>query len=197
MRGGRAVAMRLVGAGLAGTGRPVREGDGTIAAVSVQEDGLLPPCYQSSITQPTHYRPLHFLCSCPRCRYENIIQIRCLYEGISVEQMLDEWETMLPAKMKEWGLNRAEVRFDSCAWDLHTQQASTCVHSSEAGAMYSCSPGVHVIVHHTWFARGHTMHVVHIWCMTSLPVLQQQRQRCTVPLFEQFAHTYANRQTSA
>jgi hypothetical protein len=42
-------------------------------------------------------------------RYENVVQIRCLYEGVTVEQMLASWHDMLPAKMKEWGLQRGEV----------------------------------------------------------------------------------------
>lgn len=41
--------------------------------------------------------------------YENIVQIRCLYEGTSVEDMLANWATMLPAKMDEWKLDRAEM----------------------------------------------------------------------------------------
>ena len=42
-------------------------------------------------------------------RYENVVQIRCLHEGISPEDMLDNWHHMLPHKMKEWGLDRKEV----------------------------------------------------------------------------------------
>jgi hypothetical protein len=45
---------------------------------------------------------------CPR-RYENIVQIRALYEGVGVQEMLDTWHKMLPKKMKEWGLDRQEV----------------------------------------------------------------------------------------
>ncbi|WIA23028.1 hypothetical protein OEZ86_009943 [Tetradesmus obliquus] len=41
--------------------------------------------------------------------YENVVQIRCLYEGVTVEQMLAGWHDMLPAKMKEWGLQRSEL----------------------------------------------------------------------------------------
>lgn len=37
------------------------------------------------------------------------MQIRCLYEGLTVEQMLTSWHDMLPAKMKEWGLERSKV----------------------------------------------------------------------------------------
>mmetsp|Transcript_24172 Transcript_24172/g.52804 ORF Transcript_24172/g.52804 Transcript_24172/m.52804 type:complete len:294 (+) Transcript_24172:56-937(+) len=41
--------------------------------------------------------------------YENIVQIRCLYEGMSVDEMLGGWEHILPAKMKEWSLQRGEL----------------------------------------------------------------------------------------
>lgn len=47
---------------------------------------------------------------CPH-RYENIVQIRALYEGVSVQDMLDTWHKLLPRKMKEWSLDRQEVRF--------------------------------------------------------------------------------------
>lgn len=49
------------------------------------------------------------LAVCRTCRYENIVQIRCLYEGVTVQDMLDNWHDMLPAKMKEWGLDRQKV----------------------------------------------------------------------------------------
>ena len=42
-------------------------------------------------------------------RYENIVQIRCLFEGIAVEEMLLGWEKMLPEKMEAWKLDRSEV----------------------------------------------------------------------------------------
>lgn len=47
--------------------------------------------------------------SLPACRYENIVQIRCLYEGVTVQDMLDNWHSMLPAKMQEWSLDRQQV----------------------------------------------------------------------------------------
>lgn len=52
------------------------------------------------------------------CRYENIVQIRCLYEGITVQDMLDTWHKMLPKKMKEWGLDRQQVRELYCLWPV-------------------------------------------------------------------------------
>ncbi|KXZ52324.1 hypothetical protein GPECTOR_10g956 [Gonium pectorale] len=57
--------------------------------------------------------------------YENIVQIRCLYEGVQVDEMLATWETMLPSYMAKWGLQRAQmvelfgrVRDDWIAEDL-------------------------------------------------------------------------------
>ena len=38
--------------------------------------------------------------------YENIVQIRALLEGVTVEEMLDGWSSILPSKMKEWSLDR-------------------------------------------------------------------------------------------
>jgi len=52
---------------------------------------------------------VHTLAVGHTCRYENIVQIRCLYEGVTVQDMLDNWHDMLPAKMKEWGLDRQKV----------------------------------------------------------------------------------------
>lgn len=45
----------------------------------------------------------------PACRYENIVQIRCLLEGVEPEDMLQSWHAMLPEYMQRWGLDRAEV----------------------------------------------------------------------------------------
>ena len=42
--------------------------------------------------------------------YENIVQIRCLLDGVSPEEMLQGWHDMLPAAMQRWGLDRGEVR---------------------------------------------------------------------------------------
>eukprot|EP01026_Neomeris_dumetosa_P022933 TRINITY_DN19771_c1_g1_i1.p1 TRINITY_DN19771_c1_g1~~TRINITY_DN19771_c1_g1_i1.p1 ORF type:complete len:273 (-),score=64.72 TRINITY_DN19771_c1_g1_i1:261-1079(-) len=41
--------------------------------------------------------------------YENMVQLRCLLEGVSSEQMLEEWRQMLPVKMEQWGLERSEL----------------------------------------------------------------------------------------
>ncbi len=37
------------------------------------------------------------------------MQIRCLYEGVTVEDMLASWATMLPSYMQQWALDRAAV----------------------------------------------------------------------------------------
>lgn len=41
--------------------------------------------------------------------YENIVQIRCLLEGVSPEEMLENWSTMLPEYMEKWNLNRTQL----------------------------------------------------------------------------------------
>jgi len=38
--------------------------------------------------------------------YENIVQIRCLLEGITVDNMLNNWITLLPYYMTKWQLDR-------------------------------------------------------------------------------------------
>lgn len=42
------------------------------------------------------------------------MQIRCLLEGVTPEQMLQTWHDMLPAYMQRWGLDRGEVRPGGC-----------------------------------------------------------------------------------
>lgn len=42
-------------------------------------------------------------------RYENLVQVRCLLEGVDPQDMLNSWHTMLPACMQKWGLQRSEV----------------------------------------------------------------------------------------
>lgn len=42
--------------------------------------------------------------------YENIVQIRCLLEGVEVDDMLNNWSKMLPEYMEKWNLDRAEVK---------------------------------------------------------------------------------------
>jgi hypothetical protein len=39
------------------------------------------------------------------------VQIRCLLEGVAVEDMLNDWSKLLPAYMDQWGLDRAPVRY--------------------------------------------------------------------------------------
>jgi len=44
-----------------------------------------------------------------RGRYENLVQVRCLLEGVQPQDMLDNWHELLPAYMEKWGLKRSEV----------------------------------------------------------------------------------------
>lgn len=41
--------------------------------------------------------------------YENIVQVRCLFEGMEVDDMLNNWEHILPGKMAEWKLDRPKM----------------------------------------------------------------------------------------
>jgi phosphoglycolate phosphatase-like HAD superfamily hydrolase len=57
--------------------------------------------------------------------YENIVQIRCLLEGMEVDEMLEGWHQILPAMMKKWQLDRqalvklfGDVRDEWIAADL-------------------------------------------------------------------------------
>lgn len=55
-------------------------------------------------------------------RYENIVQIRCLLEGVGVEEMLADWGRLLPVHMEKWGLDRAEVGFLSVYSCIRSQK---------------------------------------------------------------------------
>jgi len=41
--------------------------------------------------------------------WENVVMIRALLEGKTPEDILENWNTMLPVLMEEWGLERAEL----------------------------------------------------------------------------------------
>lgn len=43
------------------------------------------------------------------CRYENLIQVRCLLEGISTDDILNDWHRLLPEYMDKWKQSRKEV----------------------------------------------------------------------------------------
>lgn len=43
------------------------------------------------------------------CRYENLIQVRCLLEGVSTDDILNDWHTLLPEYMDKWKQSRKEV----------------------------------------------------------------------------------------
>ena len=52
------------------------------------------------------------------CRYENLVQVRCLLEGYSEDDILREWHSILPECMQQWHLDRQEVRRSSPAVSL-------------------------------------------------------------------------------
>ena len=41
--------------------------------------------------------------------YENLVQVRCLLEGVSVDAILEDWPTLLKSKMGAWALERADL----------------------------------------------------------------------------------------
>ena len=43
------------------------------------------------------------------CRYENLIQVRCLLEGVSTDDILNNWHSLLPEYMDKWNQGRKEV----------------------------------------------------------------------------------------
>ena len=49
----------------------------------------------------------------PACRYENLVQVRCLLEGVSEDDILQHWHTILPESMQRWQLDRQEVQCSS------------------------------------------------------------------------------------
>ncbi|KAG2445183.1 hypothetical protein HYH02_008651 [Chlamydomonas schloesseri] len=85
--------------------------------------------------------------------YENIIQIRALYEGVHVDDMLGSWEHMLPAKMAEWGLQRADmvelfgrVRDDWIAADLTGWLAPNRIYDGVADPVRAALAAHHVYI---------------------------------------------------
>lgn len=41
--------------------------------------------------------------------YENLVQVRCLLEGVSPAAILADWHHLLPEYMSKWGLDRSEL----------------------------------------------------------------------------------------
>jgi hypothetical protein len=62
-------------------------------------DALL-ACKSCCQEQTLNYDHLQ-VCTVSACRYENIVQIRCLLEGVDTDQMLEKWHVMLPQSMVE------------------------------------------------------------------------------------------------
>ncbi len=49
------------------------------------------------------------LISAVMIRYENLIQVRCLLEGVDPDVILQNWHTILPEYMEKWKQSRKEV----------------------------------------------------------------------------------------
>ncbi|KIZ05430.1 hypothetical protein MNEG_2528 [Monoraphidium neglectum] len=81
--------------------------------------------------------------------YENVVQIRCLYEGVGVEDMLERWHAgMLDDYMKKWQLDRHElvtlfgrVRDDWIASDLAGWLAPNRIYPGVADAVRAALAG--------------------------------------------------------
>jgi len=74
--------------------------------------------------------------------YENIVQVRCLLEGVTPADMLDNWSTMLPEYMAKWDLDRSSLvelfgrtRDDWIAADLDGWLAPNRIYPGVAEAM--------------------------------------------------------------
>ena len=74
--------------------------------------------------------------------YENIVQVRCLLEGVTPDDMLANWSTMLPEYMKKWDLDRqalvelfGKTRDDWIARDLDGRLAPNRIYAGVPEAM--------------------------------------------------------------
>jgi len=74
--------------------------------------------------------------------YENIVQVRCLLEGVTPDDMLANWSTMLPEYMKKWDLDRqalvelfGKTRDDWIARDLDGWLALNRIYAGVPEAM--------------------------------------------------------------
>lgn len=61
------------------------------------------------------------------------MQIRCLLEGVTPEEMLRTWHDMLPTYMQRWDLDRGEVRTRGlmpapARTNIHRPCAECCAH---------------------------------------------------------------------
>ena len=70
-----------------------------------QSHCAMPSCYLAL----AHHHRLPEQWRAP-CRYENLVQVRCLLEGMSEADILHNWQTILPDSMQRWHLDRQEVR---------------------------------------------------------------------------------------
>ena len=74
--------------------------------------------------------------------YENVVQVRCLLEGVTPADMLKNWSTMLPEYMSKWDLDRSSLvelfgktRDDWIAADLDGWLAPNRIYPGVAEAM--------------------------------------------------------------
>lgn len=61
-------------------------------------------------------------------RYENLVQIRCLLEGVSPDAILNDWHTVLPEYMQKWGVERGQV-CNACCTCCGSRPAVLPVHA--------------------------------------------------------------------
>ncbi|KAL4452021.1 hypothetical protein ABPG75_007683 [Micractinium tetrahymenae] len=92
--------------------------------------------------------------------YENIVQIRCLLEGVQPEEMLKSWHELLPEYMQRWGLVRSELvdlfgstRDEWMAADLEGWLAPNRIYPGVAEAMQALMQAHEVYIVTTKQAR--------------------------------------------
>lgn len=81
------------------------------------------------------FSPASQIQTCLLVRYENLIQVRCLLEGVQPDDILANWHSILPDHMSKWQQDRQEVHPYRTAYvvELHHMHADSCtrkIHSS-------------------------------------------------------------------
>ena len=69
-------------------------------------------------------------CATYTCRYENLVQVRCLLDGTDPRDILANWHQLLPACMQRWGLHRSEVWRSPCILGM-TSLACACADDAD------------------------------------------------------------------
>lgn len=92
--------------------------------------------------------------------YENVVQVRCLLEGVTPDAMLAGWRDMLPAKMAAWGLDRGalvrlfgDVRDEWMARDLDGWLAANGIYAGVPDILRAARARHHAYVVTTKQAR--------------------------------------------